>query len=227
MVPVWLTIVSVVSLFVGFLSALWVLFDIVGRDGRQPMAVMDVVWPVTALYAGAAGLLLYRRYGAPAGLKRSGPSQPPGKPFWAGVAIGVTHCGAGCAIGDVVGATVVASLALEIAGLALWPEYIVEFSIAYVLGVAFQYLAIAPMRGLGLVAGLAAAVKADTLSLLAFEIGMFGWMAIVQLVFFPVHHLHPSHLAYWFLMQIAMLLGCLTAYPANWWLIRNGVKEEM
>ena len=40
------------------------------------------------------------------------------------------------------------------------------------------------MRGLGLRDGIVAALKADTLSLMAFEVGLFGWMAIVQLVLF-------------------------------------------
>jgi Domain of unknown function (DUF4396) len=29
------------------------------------------------------------------------------------------------------------------------------------------------------------------------------------------------------MMQIAMVAGFVTAYPANWWLIRAGVKERM
>lgn len=32
---------------------------------------------------------------------------------------------------------------------------------------------------------------------------------------------------FWFMMQIAMIFGFLTAYPANWWLIRAGFKETM
>jgi len=29
------------------------------------------------------------------------------------------------------------------------------------------------------------------------------------------------------MMQIAMLIGFLTAYPVNWWLLRAGLKEKM
>lgn len=32
---------------------------------------------------------------------------------------------------------------------------------------------------------------------------------------------------YWFTMQAAMLAAFATSYPANWWLIRAGVKERM
>jgi hypothetical protein len=33
--------------------------------------------------------------------------------------------------------------------------------------------------------------------------------------------------AAWFLMQIGMIVGFVTAYPMNWRLIRNGTKEAM
>ena len=52
----------------------------------------------------------------------------------------------------------------------------------------FQYLALAPMRGLGLRRGLVEAAKADVISLTAFEIGLFGWMALMYFVTFPGPH---------------------------------------
>ena len=95
------------------------------------------------------------------------------------------------------------------------------------LGLGFQYFAIAPARGLGVREGLVAAAKADIVSLTAFEVGLFGWMALTSLVFFPDPHLHPDSATYWFMMQVGMCLGFLTAYPVNSWLIRRGVKEAM
>jgi hypothetical protein len=52
-------------------------------------------------------------------------------------------------------------------------------------------------------------------------------MALFFFVFFTDPHLTPDHAAYWFLMQIGMILGFLTSYPANSWLIRHGIKEGM
>jgi uncharacterized protein DUF4396 len=48
----------------------------------------------------------------------------------------------------------------------------------------FQYFTIAPMRDLSPGAGLAAAVKADALSLSAWQIGMYGYMTFAQFVLF-------------------------------------------
>ena len=77
------------------------------------------------------------------------------------VGIGVCHCGAGCTLGDIAGAWLVFALGLTIAGLALPYEYAFDFTLAFLLGIAFQYFAIAPMRGLGLRDGLREALKAD------------------------------------------------------------------
>jgi ABC-type antimicrobial peptide transport system permease subunit len=103
-----------------------------------------------------------------------------------------------------------------------------SFGLALALGILFQYFAIAPMRGLGVKAGLTAAAKADFISLSCFEIGLFGWMALMAFVFFRApHHLMPSSAGYWFLMQIGMIIGFFTSWPANVWLVNRGIKVPM
>jgi hypothetical protein len=227
----WLIVLACVALAVGFLSALVILHDILGRGFRQPMPVMEVVWPVTALYAGPLALWGYHRYGRPKTrrwLADHDREQPPEKPGWATVAVGVSHCGAGCTVGDIIAEFGVFLLGLGIAGQTLYAEYVGDYVLAIALGLAFQYFAIAPMRDLGLREGIVAAAKADILSLTAFEVGLFGWMALTSLVLFPSpHHLHPDSPVYWFLMQVGMCLGFLTAFPVNAWLIRRGIKEAM
>jgi hypothetical protein len=81
------------------------------------------------------------------------------------------------------------------------------------------------MRNLRGWAGIWAAVKADTISLIAFEFGMFGFTTLTREVIFPA--LNPNGPVYWFMMQIAMVMGFVTTYPANWWLIKAGMKEAM
>ena len=227
----WLVVLAWVSLAVGFLCALAIVHDILGRGFRQRMRVMEVVWPVTALYAGPLALWGYHRYGRPKTrrwLAEHAREQPPEKSGWATVGVGVSHCGAGCTLGDIIAEFAVFFLGLTIAGQTLFAEYVGDYVLAIALGLAFQYFAIAPMRDLGLRAGLVAAAKADIASLTAFEVGLFGWMALTSLVFFPSpHHLHPDSPVYWFLMQVGMCLGFLTAFPVNAWLIRRGVKEAM
>jgi hypothetical protein len=70
------------------------------------------------------------------------------------------------------------------------------------------------------------AVKADTLSLIAFEVGMFSWMAFARYVLLP-QPVAPNSVVFWFMMQIGMIFGFLTTYPANWLLVKWGIKSGM
>jgi hypothetical protein len=186
----------------------------------QRMWIMNLVWPLTALYAGPIGLWAYAEIGRNSADRGSGD-----KPFWQTVLVGATHCGAGCALGDFAGDWLVHGIGLRLFGSALAATCTAGFVLAYLVGIFFQYFSIAPMRGLAPLPGLLAAVKADTLSLVAYEIGMLGWMVLVQLWLAP--GLEPSRWSYWLSMQAAMLLGFATTYPVNWWLIRADLKEAM
>ena len=137
----------------------------------------------------------------------------------------MAHCGAGCTLGDIIA---VFGLSASVAGVTLGAEFIGDYLAALALGIMFQYFAIAPMRGLSPRKGLIEAAKADVASLTAFEVGLFGWMALMTFVFFPApHHLHPDSPVYWFGMQIGMVAGFVTAWPVNTRLIRAGIKEAM
>jgi hypothetical protein len=69
-------------------------------------------------------------------------------------------------------------------------------------------------------------------SLAAFEMGLFGWMAIVALVIFgttfgTTWHENPTEPVFWFMKQIGMTIGFFTSYPANIWLVKTGIKHGM
>lgn len=112
----------------------------------------------------------------------------------------------------------------------MFAVWILDYIFAYAFGIVFQYFTIAPMRGLGVWQGIWQAIKADTLSLTAWQIGMYGFMAFAALFLFRQlidTRLAVNSVEFWFMMQIAMLCGFATAYPVNWWLLRKGVKEKM
>jgi hypothetical protein len=226
-----LEVIAIISLVLAGLSALVILYDIYIAGHRQMMGIMEVVWPVTALYFGPLAIWMYWVMGRPSSKMAKTSSSKHKmkhgeKPFWQTVAVGVTHCGGGCTLGDIVAEWLVFALALTIAGIALWPELIGDYILAFTLGIVFQYFAIVPMRHLSVGDGIVTAIKADALSLTAFEIGLFGWMILMHFVLFDPP-LHPDEASYWFMMQIGMVLGFFTSYPMNWWLIRCGIKEAM
>jgi hypothetical protein len=274
MAPAWLTVIAWLYLSACFCCAGIIGYDIAVNHRRQPMGVMNVVYPITALYLGPLALALYWRWGraaggtvtppmslsqqtvsnaaAPSGGDRgylpggghahhdlASPAGPGGadqharhagraRPRWVTIAIEVSHCGSGCALGDVISEFAIFALGLTIAGVTLGAEYVGDYALALAFGIVFQYFAIAPMRGLGLRDGLVAATKADFISLTAFEIGLFGWMAVMAYVLFPApHQLMPNSAAFWLLMQVGMMVGYFTSWPANVWLINRGIKVPM
>ena len=148
------------------------------------------------------------------------------RPYWQTVFVGVTHCGGGCTLGDIIAEWTVFFTGFTLYSSTLLTEFIFDFSLAYLLGIIFQYFAIVPMRSLSFDKGLIASIKADTFSLIAFEIGLFGWMTLMRFIFFDPP-LEANDPVYWFMMQIGMVIGFATSYPMNWLLINKGIKEAM
>lgn len=136
------------------------------------------------------------------------------------------HCGSGCTIADIIGESILVMYPLVLFGKALYGAWLVDYVLALCIGILFQYYAIKPMKNLTVKEGLKAALKADILSLTCWQIGMYGWMAIAVFLIFG-HELKANQPMFWFIMQIAMLCGFITAYPVNWWLIKQKIKEEM
>jgi hypothetical protein len=219
----WLSIATALA------CAVFIIADVVIWR-PQHMQIMNVVWPLTALYAGPLAVGAYFWFGR--AMKRMPgvehePMQRGKHPMWQSALLGATHCGAGCMLGDVLsdgGLFLLGASALL--GSALLTSYAFDFIAAYLLGIVFQYFAIAPMRHLGVARGIRAAIKADTLSLIAFQVGMYAWMAVYQeLIFHP--RLEANNPVFWLMMQVGMLAGLATTYPMNWLLVRKGIKEAM
>jgi hypothetical protein len=173
MAPTWLTTVAWFYLGVCFVCAAAVTYDIFFNRRRQPMGVMDAVYPITALYFGPFALALYGRWARSPARPAAVPNPRSGsagsqmaraphmaiatagrdnmhahaKPRWVSMAIEVSHCGAGCTLGDLIAEWLIFALALTIAGRALFAEYAGDYALALALGILFQYSAIAPMRG--------------------------------------------------------------------------------
>lgn len=185
------------------------------------MIIMNIVWPLTGLYFPIIGIIGYYTLGKE---KQNNQTQK-NKPFWQSVIISTTHCSAGCSLGNLIGAPIVFLIGITFFNNELATTLIIEFILAYVFGLLFQYFHM-EIKHDHPITDLKNAIKADTLSLVAFEIGMFGFMIIMHLLLKNTI-LQPNKLEYWFLMQIAMLIGFFTSYPINWYLVKKGIKHAM
>jgi hypothetical protein len=244
LIPSWLHLLSLAFLLLGAVCVVGIAINVARHP--QHMGIMNVVWPVTALFGTVWVVWQYVTYGrlardsvARAAMDR-GETMPSmaQTPFPVMVANGTLHCGSGCMLGDICAEWLV-FLAPAVAvffgwhslfGREMYAAWVVDFLFAYAFGVVFQYFAIKPMRDVSPGAAIWAAIKADTLSLASWQVGMYGFMAFANL--YLARHLLGITLQadmpeFWFAMQLAMLCGFVTAYPVNWWLIRSGVKEKM
>lgn len=214
------------------------------------MPIMDVVWPITVFYLGPLGLWAYwhlghsnlkkpiinNRHGELESMQKKSQNDHKvkphkterKKPFWESIFVSATHCGEGCTLGDVASAWLIFIASVTLFGSALATAYFFDFTFAWILGIIFQYLAITEMKKISVKGGLIDAIKADTLSLVAFEVGLFGWMALVSFgIFDRTWHANPTEPVYWFMMQIGMTIGFFTSYPVNWWLVKKGIEHGM
>lgn len=230
-----LATIAWISLGIAFICSVTIIVDV--SHHPQKMSVMNFVWPVTALYGSVVALWAYFRFGRPNANDFQEPmteeqhkemmkdaKEDPKAPQ---ISVAASHCGAGCTLGDIGAEFLVFALALKFWGSDLWASFVIDYIFAWTLGIVFQYFTIAPMRGLSLFPGIWAAIKADTLSITAWQIGMYAWMALTYFVLFPGPHLHPNQPQYWFMMQLAMIVGFLTSYPMNYLLVKTGLKEAM
>jgi len=233
--PPWLHALSFAWIVLGGICAGAIIVD----EFRHPqeMWIMNIVWPLTALFGTIVWFAAYRAWRRNiAGAGKKSDERPPR--FAVMVMKGTSHCGAGCALGDII----VEWSAFAFPVLAVWfgwhtvfdektfAVWIPDFIVAFLLGIIFQYFTIKPMRGLSVGAGVMAAAKADVASITAWQVGMYGLMAIIQFLWFKPAYGRIAQVAspeFWFAMQLAMLAGFATSYPVNWWLIRSGVKEKM
>ena len=226
-----LYVIAAISLVLAGGCAVIIAIDLSAHP--QHMWIMNIVWPLTALYAGPIALWAYYRVGRESSQRNVERAQElgenmPGKkrPFWQSVALATTHCGSGCALGDICAEWLIFFFPLTLFGKTIFAAWVIDFIFAFLFGIAFQFFTIKPMRRISNANAFKAALKADTLSLVSWQFGMYGWMAIAVFLIFG-RELAKTDSLFWFMMQLAMIAGFMTSYPINWWLLRNNIKELM
>lgn len=225
---------------------------IIGNDlirNKQSMKIMNAVWILTALWASYLGLWAYYKFGREKmkmtddkGMEMDMPMDMPmddmkmdmpmggmdmdnSRPKWQSIALSALHCGAGCTLADMIGEGITFHIPVSIGGSMLIGNWVLDFVLALIIGVYFQFYAIREMEKISVGQGLTRAFKADFFSLTSWQVGMYGWMAIVYFVLFK--DIPKDSFTFWFMMQIAMLFGFICAYPMNALLIRIGIKKGM
>lgn len=183
-----------------------------GADGMRRMRDTETM-PATDDMKGMSGM--------------AGMDMPP-RPRWQSVMLSTLHCGAGCTLADLIGEWFLFFVPVAIGGSLLAGSWVLDYILALIFGIGFQYAAIRGMEPATPRSQIVRrAAKADVLSLTAWQAGMYGWMAVVIFALRDGTPLPRTSFAFWFMMQIAMAFGFLLALPVNMLLIRAGIKKGM
>jgi hypothetical protein len=140
---------------------------------------------------------------------------------WRQVLGSTMHCAAGDGIGIIVGAAIGASLALT-----FWPDFLLEYLLGFSFGWGyFQAFAMKDMAGGDYGKSLRITFLPEFLSMNCLMSGML----LVSKFWMPqiAGGDDPARPEFWFIMSMALLVGFITAYPMNWWMVSNHMKHGM
>jgi len=221
--PSWVTPLAIIFVVLSLICAVVIAYDVYGRGHRQPVQIMEPVWVLSALWLGPFVLPLY----AVTGRRRSARwqsahpgGQEVGLPLAA--ATGGLAGGAASLIGHVIGVPLVLATGLSLFGVDMFAMIAVIAVLAILMLLGFE-LAVRgrPGRETAAAAGLGTALAVAVVTVVAFDLGMGGWMLLLHYNGFmpPV-----TSVSFLFLMQVGIVLGFITGYPAVALLLRRGAK---
>jgi Domain of unknown function (DUF4396) len=140
---------------------------------------------------------------------------------WRQVLGSTMHCVAGDGVGILAGAVIASLFHLpKAADIAL--EYALGFAFGWSI---FQSLFMRSMAGGSYKRALTSTFFPELLSMNCLMAGMVPAMTLAMKSV-PASH-SPSAPAFWFVMFMALLVGFITAYPMNWWLVSRHMKHGM
>ncbi len=217
-IPGWLTPVAWTYLALSLLSTAVIAGDIYLGRRRHVRIASELVWISTGLYLGPFAIPAYLRRGRTTTTSRTTAlaDAPQGT---ADPAVAVLPGGGASAVAHLVAVPFVAGVGWSIAGVAMWPMILVIALLVTVILAVFERTSggiTAP--GHAHRVSLGAAIGVALVTLVAFDVGMVGWMLLLH-----VNNAMPPVTAgtFWFLMQIGVIIGLVTGYPAVAWLLRR------
>lgn len=199
--PAWLTSLSWVWIAAALISAAWISRDIFVKGDRRSSKALDLVWPLAALYLGPLAVPIFNRFGQAREADLTATAVRSGLP--GGVTSGLAH---------IVAVPFVVATGLTIANVDMWAMVALITALATAGIFAFEYLVFTSrdrrVRGL---AGLRPALVVALVTVIAFDLGMLGWMLIL---YYTKNMPAAGDIRFTFFMQIGLILGTITVYPA-------------
>jgi hypothetical protein len=140
---------------------------------------------------------------------------------WRQVLGSTMHCVAGDGVGILAGAVIASLFHLpKIADITL--EYVLGFGFGWTI---FQALFMRGMAGGSYRRSLTSTFIPELLSMNCLMAGMVPVMTLAM-KYVPAGR-DPLGPTFWFIMSMSLLVGFITAYPMNWWLVSHHLKHGM
>ena len=197
-------------------SLLFLLWDLFTNTPTTKL--MKLAWILVILYTGPIGLLIYL-------LSCRQPMPDMHDAFinvhWKQAVGSLLHCVAGDATGIIFSAVVVYHFGLP-NGLDLSIEYLSAFIVGLFI---FQALFMLSMYDGNYWMAVRKTFFAETVSMNMVMLGMIPTMVILMHTLPGANN--PNHLLFWGVMSLATIVGMITAYPINSWLVAKGLKHGM
>jgi len=214
-VPDWLTPVAWTYIALSLLSVAFITADIHLGRRRHDRVAAELVWITSALYLGAFAIPVYLSRGRTHASSTAvdGTARRTNE-----TAIAVLPGGGASAVAHLIAVPLVVAVGWTIAGLAMWPMIIIIAILVTVMLAVYGRIASGSSTGGTRGLSIGAAIVAALITVAAFDIGMVGWMLLLHFndAMPPV-----TESTFWFLMQIGVIVGLLTGYPAVKWLLRR------
>ena len=206
-----------IMIFWFILTALSLLFAIYDLSTNTPVSwVQKLAWILVIAYTGPFGLFVFL-------LACRNPGKGLHATFtranWKQGVNSEMHCLAGDATG-----IILCAIILSFFSLTPGVDLILEYVSAWIIGLfIFQALMMLDMFGNNYLRAVRKTIFVETVSMNMVMVGMIPVM-VVLLHQFPESD-DPGHPSFWFRMSMGAVVGGLTGFPINWWLVARGLKH--
>ena len=199
------------------LTGLSLLFVVVDLSINTPVSwVQKLAWILVVAYTGPIGLFVFLLSCRSPG---RGLHDVFTKASWKQGVNSEMHCLAGDATGIIICAVILSFFALSPG-----TDLVLEYVAAWITGLfIFQALMMLDMFGNNYLKAVRRTIFVETVSMNMVMVGMIPVM-IVLLHALPSSD-SPAHATFWFRMSMGAVVGGLTGFPINWWLVAKGLKH--
>jgi manganese oxidase len=188
------------------------------RNNPEP-TVMRWGFILVTLYMGPVGLLLYVLADKE---PRPGEHEQFIAPLWKQGIGSTIHCVAGDATGIILAAVITTSL-----GLPMWLDLILEYVTGFACGLfIFQSLFMRSMMGGSYLENVRKSFVPEFISMNFMMAGMAPVMSFLMMGR-DMRAMDPTELVFWGVMSLGVIVGFITAYPSNVWMVARNLKHGL